>query len=84
MQQEFKNFKENMDSWVKDITSDFSKFRPLPGIVSENLDNIQHNYELIFELKAEIEDLRKELESLKLIQLLSLKKDLKKVNSNLL
>jgi archaellum component FlaC len=83
MEQEFKDFKENMDWWVKDITSNFNRFRPLPGIVSENIDNIQHNYELIFELKAEVEDLRKEIESLKLIQLLSIKKDLKKVNSNL-
>ena len=42
-------------------------------MVSENTDNIQHNYELIYELKDEIEELKQEINALKLIQIISLK-----------
>ena len=39
--------------------------------------NIEHNYELIYELKDKIEDLKQEINALKLIQIISIKKDLK-------
>ena len=45
----------------------------LPAVVSENADNIQHNYELIYELKDEIDELKQEINALKLIQIISLK-----------
>ena len=64
---------ENMDSWVKQIRREFSEFSDLPQIVSENADNIQQNYELIYELKDQIDDLKQELNALKLIQIISLK-----------
>ncbi|GAI78693.1 unnamed protein product, partial [marine sediment metagenome] len=41
--------------------------------VEENVNNIQHNYELIHELKEQNEELRKEVNALKLIQIISLK-----------
>ena len=66
-------FRENVDSWIKQIRREFSDFSSLPGMVNENADNIQHNYELIYELKDEIEDLKQELNALKLIQIISLK-----------
>lgn len=43
-------------------------------IVSENIDNTQHNYELIYELKDQLEELKQEINALKLIQIVSLKK----------
>ena len=54
---------------------EFSDFQDVPNIVNENVDNIQHNYELIYELKDKIEELKQEINALKLIQIISLKKD---------
>jgi len=73
MEPELKNFTENVDAWIKQIRREFTDFSELPGIVNENTDNIQHNYELIYELKDEIEELKQEINALKLIQIISLK-----------
>ena len=73
MEPEFETFRENVDSWVKQIRREFTEFSDLPQIVSENADNIQHNYELIYELKDQIDELKQELNALKLIQIISLK-----------
>ena len=54
-------FVENVDAWIKQIRSEFSHFQDLPEAVSENKDNIQHNYELIYELKDQIEELKQEI-----------------------
>ena len=78
MEQEIEIFRENVDSWIKQIRREFSEFSDLPGIVSENTDNIQHNYELIYELKDEIEELKQEINALKLIQIISLKQKMNK------
>jgi len=67
------SFKENVDAWIKQIRREVSEFSDIPPTVQENEDNIQHNYELIYELKDEIEELKQEINSLKLIQIVSLK-----------
>lgn len=74
MEPELKDFTENIDAWIKQIRREFSNFSDVPNIVSENTDNIQHNYELIYELKDQIEELKQEINALKLIQIISLKK----------
>ena len=74
MEQEVKNFIDNVDAWIKQIRREFANFSDIPGVVNENTDNIQHNYELIYELKDEIEELKQEINALKLIQIVSLKK----------
>jgi len=73
MEQEFEIFRENVDLWIKQIRREFSEFSDMPSIINENADNIQHNYELIYELKDEIEELKQEINALKLIQIISLK-----------
>ena len=73
MEQEIEVFRENVDSWIKQIRRKFSDFSELPAVVNENSDNIQHNYELIYELKDQIEELKQEINALKLIQIISLK-----------
>ena len=75
MEPELQNFTENVDAWIKQIRREFTKFSDVPSVVSENTDNIQHNYELIYELKDQIEELKQEINALKLIQIISLKKD---------
>ena len=66
-------FKEEVDAWIKQIRKEFSELSDLPVIVNENTDNIQHNYELIYELKDQIEDLKAEINAMKLIQIISLR-----------
>ncbi|MBI2657796.1 hypothetical protein HYX08_03840 [Candidatus Woesearchaeota archaeon] len=78
MEQELETFRDNVDSWIKQIRREFSDFSDLPSMVSENADNIQHNYELIYELKDEIEELKQEINALKLIQIISLKQKTQK------
>lgn len=73
MEPELEFFRDNVDSWIKQIRREFAEFSELPNMVSENTDNIQHNYELIYELKDEIEELKQEINALKLIQIISLK-----------
>ena len=73
MEHELEVFRDNMDSWIKQIRREFAEFADLPEIINENADNIQHNYELIYELKDEIEELKQEISALKLIQIISLK-----------
>jgi hypothetical protein len=75
MEPELKTFTDNVDSWIKQIRSEFANFSDVPSIVGENTDNIQHNYELIYELKDQIEELKQEINALKLIQIVSLKKN---------
>jgi len=79
MEPELKNFTNNVDAWIKQIRREFSNFSDLPRIVGENTDNMQHNYDLIYELKDEIDELKQEVNALKLIQFLSLKKE-KEIN----
>jgi len=73
MEPEIENFRENVDSWIKQIRREFAEFSDLPAVITENGDNIQHNYERIYELKDEIEELKQEINALKLIQIISLK-----------
>lgn len=77
MDKDIEVFKENVDSWIKQIRREFSQFSDLPGVVNESVDNIQHNYELIYELKDEIEELKQEINALKLIQIITLKNKIK-------
>tara|TARA_Y100000310_G_scaffold231819_1_gene234532 strand:+ start:10118 stop:10372 length:255 start_codon:yes stop_codon:yes gene_type:complete len=74
MEPELKTFTDNVDAWIKQIRKEFTNFSDVPNVVSENTDNIQHNYELIYELKDQIEELKQEINALKLIQIISLKK----------
>ena len=73
MEPELETFKENVDSWIKQIRREFTQFSDLPGVINENAENVQHNYELIYELKDEIEELKQEINALKLIQIISLR-----------
>ena len=75
MDQETKEFKENVDAWIKQIRQEVSEVKYNSPITGENTDNIQHNYELIHELKDEIERLKQEINALKIIQLVSMKKN---------
>lgn len=80
MEPEVKNFIDNVDAWIKQIRREFSSFQEMPSVLSENTDNIQHNYELIYELKDQVEELKQEINALKLIQIINLKKEKQEAN----
>lgn len=80
MESETKNFMENVDSWIKQIRSEFNQITDVSSIVEENVNNVQHNYELIYELKEEIDNLRAEIKALKVMQLLQIKEHLVRKN----
>jgi hypothetical protein len=69
--------KKSMDDWVKDMNSRVCELNDLPKVTVENTDNIQHNYELITEMKAEIEELKQDIRILKMMQISLVKEKLK-------
>ncbi|MEK6882498.1 MAG: hypothetical protein AABY22_22950 [Nanoarchaeota archaeon] len=70
---EFETFRDNVDTWIKQIRREFAEFSGVPSIIDEHGSNIQHNYELIYELKDKIDDLQQEVKALKLVQITNLK-----------
>jgi uncharacterized protein YllA (UPF0747 family) len=73
MDQEVVKFTENVDAWIKQIRSEVGQLTDVSSAVEENTNNIQHNYELIYELKDNVERLAEEVKALKLIQLVQIK-----------
>ena len=77
---DFNSFKTEVDAWIKQIRKEFSEINYTSKLTEENTDNIQHNYELITELRDEIGLLKQQLGALKLIEIILLKNKLKKQN----
>lgn len=73
-QDEFTQFKFNMDLWVKDMSGRMSEFSAFPAMLQENIYNTEHNYELVNEMKTEVEQMRNQLQTLKMTQLMIIKK----------
>ncbi len=71
---EFCTFKENVDSWIKEFNHKMSTLAIITQTVDENMNNTNHNYEMLQSLQREIDGLRQEVKTMKLMQLLVLKK----------
>tara|TARA_Y100000310_G_C20701273_1_gene830121 strand:- start:8036 stop:8275 length:240 start_codon:yes stop_codon:yes gene_type:complete len=71
---ETETFQTSVDSWIKEINGRVTKFEESTDVLAENQGNIEHNYELIHELRDSVEELKAEIRKLKLIQLYTLKK----------
>ena len=65
--------KANFDDWVKEMNSKVTDLVELPDALVENTGNIQHNYEIVTDLKEEIQELKEEIKLLKLMNLVVLK-----------
>jgi hypothetical protein len=74
VQDDFYVFKENVDSWIKDFNGQMTKMRMLTDTVAENIDNTNHNYEMLQEMKKQMDALQQEVKTIKLMQLLAIKK----------
>ena len=59
--------KENITSWIKEFQEKTRDLPELESTVLENLDNILYNYEKIMELEGEVEDVKSELFTMKMI-----------------
>ena len=64
---------KNMDGHIKCLSKRMNEIEELPSFVNENTENIQQTYNLICDLKDEIEQLKMEINALKLIQMITLK-----------
>lgn len=73
---EFYAFKENMDSWIKEFNSKLQRSSMLNVALDENISNTNHNYEMIQKMQHQMEELQQEVKTLKLMQLLSLKRSI--------
>lgn len=73
MDKETKKFIKEIDIWIKQIRKEFAEFSDVPVVVNDNTDDIRHNYELIYEFKDQITELKQEVNALKLIQIISLR-----------
>lgn len=78
MEAELLNFKENVDAWVKEIRGELTRVQDVSYIIEENVNNTEHNYELISELRTDIEELKHEINALKIIQIATLKSQMKR------
>lgn len=58
----------NIDLWVKDFKKDLSFTKDstllLESTINTSIDNIEHNYELILELKEEILNIKEQVAAL--------------------
>ena len=69
-------FKSNVDAWIKQIRREVNEFRKYPEVIEESGGNNQHNHGLIHEVKDQIEEIKAELQTLRLLQLAALKNQL--------
>ena len=77
-----KDFMKSMDSWIKKINSDISRLVDIPDEVQENICNIEHNYEMMKIIKAELKELREEVKIIKATQLFMMESRLNEKGKN--
>lgn len=76
MKKELSLFKADMDSWVKEMKRDLNDCTSALPIIDEHSENIDHNYEMMQEMRAEMNKLKEEMTALRLVQLLHLKSEI--------
>ena len=71
---EFGQFRTDIDEWIKSFHKRVSEIEGYSALVGEANDNINHNYELILELREKMDDVKQQIQTLKLTQLIIIKK----------
>jgi hypothetical protein len=72
--EDYPAFRENVDCWIKEFNSKMTRVSSITDAVAENVDNTNHNYEMIQEMKKQLDALQQEVKTMKLMQLLAIKK----------
>jgi hypothetical protein len=72
--QQFGSFMTNVDSWIKDFNHQMNDISVMAEAVDENISNTNHNYEMLQKMKKQIDSIQQEVKTMKLMQLLVLKK----------
>ena len=67
MDQETRGYIENVDAWIKEINQEIGPLKELRPSLVEAHGNVQHNYELIYELKEDIENINRQMTRVSLI-----------------
>ena len=71
---EFYAFRDNVDCWIKDFNGQLQGVQEIVEVVDENISNTNHNYELIKKIQRQLEEMQQEVKTMKLMQLLVLKR----------
>ena len=71
---DFLNFKSNVDSWIKNFNSRVNDVESATESLDEFQGNVNHNYELILDVKEKVDDLKEQIQTIKLTQLMIIKK----------
>ncbi|PIN80192.1 hypothetical protein COV16_01330 [Candidatus Woesearchaeota archaeon CG10_big_fil_rev_8_21_14_0_10_34_8] len=72
--QQLITFKENIDSWIKQFNHQMNDVATMAEAVDENINNTNHNYEMLQKMQKQVDWIQQEVKTLKLMQLLVLKK----------
>jgi hypothetical protein len=75
--QQFSSFMQNVDLWIKDFNHQMNDVGVMAEAVDENISNTNHNYEVLQKMQKQMESLQQEVKTMKLMQLLVLKKAVK-------
>ena len=65
--------RNEVDAWVREMHAKVDQLADMPEVVIENTNNIQHNYEVIKEMKQQMDNLQQEVRLLRLLYINQLK-----------
>ena len=71
------DLKEEMDGWIKDLVSRLSDVEEIIPYVDQTQELSDHNYDMIVDMQKEIVRLKEEVATLRMVQLLHLKNEIR-------
>ena len=74
LQKVFFTFQKNVDDWIKEFNARVNDVESAAESFEEFQGNTNHNYELILEIKEKVDDVKEQIQTLKLTQLMIIKK----------
>ena len=65
--------RNEVDAWVREMHAKVDQLADMPEVVIENTNNVQHNDEVIKEMKQQMDNLQQEVRLLRLLYINQLK-----------
>ena len=75
---DFHSFKDNMDGWVRSFSVQLDKLSKMPILIDETRNNTNHNYEIINQLRTQMDELKEDVRTIKLMQVFIMKNSMDK------